>query len=655
MAATVNVLLPNGRRQNVKVTANTRILQVIENVCSKVGYNPDEHNLKHQRSILDPQLSVRYANLPNNCKLELVKADRPRTESAVCLALQTESGERLQREFPPATSLWDVLLHWETQNESMAGKLTASSQEADSGKSVHPVCIYLRQEIVGETWLRETTLKSLGLTSGKAIIRLIHRAVDLPAPPAQAAKATPATQMQQSTHPSPPAPQGQSTSASGGDTSMEAMELQKMDTEPGTSQASSQEDSDMKEMNLKAFEADARNKSTKPKPNVIQSEIKSLDSALPDSPQPMDVEETPKASQAAPVPSRNLEGNAGARPKQTQSRRGDAAPQQMPSSQLTPEMEQKANLMGAALAEAILKHRTEQQLAQLKQSWSAQLQSRPAFAEFKFPEKPSGHPPPLGLKQTSSQPPEPCERHPLVFSLDQVTGDKPVTGHDLPDEFFEVTVEDVQRMMADQQLQLSRMDEQHLQTRAMREANAFKKAKEYSKVAVRVHFPDRYILQGFFRPLELVKALGDFVRDHLQDPQTAFYLYTTPPRRILKDNSLSLFKAELFPAAVVHFGSEMGRDHYLREDLLSQLTSFRRATEEATSVIQRSISQDEAPAITHSSINQSVQLGPSSGASTSKASAPGKAEPPGPSKRQASGEAAANSKKIPKWFKMGKR
>ncbi|KTG00209.1 hypothetical protein cypCar_00046589 [Cyprinus carpio] len=44
--STVSVLTPNGRRQTVKVSANTPLLQVLEDVCKKHGFNPEEHGLK---------------------------------------------------------------------------------------------------------------------------------------------------------------------------------------------------------------------------------------------------------------------------------------------------------------------------------------------------------------------------------------------------------------------------------------------------------------------------------------------------------------------------------------------------------------------------------------------------------------------------------
>jgi hypothetical protein len=47
--------------------------------------------------------------------------------------------------------------------------------EAGQAAEVEPVCIYMRQEVVGKEQLQNKTLRSLGLTQGQAMIRLIHR------------------------------------------------------------------------------------------------------------------------------------------------------------------------------------------------------------------------------------------------------------------------------------------------------------------------------------------------------------------------------------------------------------------------------------------------------------------------------------------------
>lgn len=73
---------------------------------------------RHGRKPVDVTLSLRYSNLPNNVKLELVKSESSRAEQDVLIALQLEDGQRLQHAFPPATSLWDILQHWENADRS---------------------------------------------------------------------------------------------------------------------------------------------------------------------------------------------------------------------------------------------------------------------------------------------------------------------------------------------------------------------------------------------------------------------------------------------------------------------------------------------------------------------------------------------------------
>ncbi|MGH0119432.1 UNVERIFIED_CONTAM: hypothetical protein FKN15_024175 [Acipenser sinensis] len=107
----VTVLAPNGRRQAVKVSPSTPIQQILEEVCKKQNFSPDEYDLKFQRTVLNLSLQWRFANLPNNAKLEMVPSTRQR-----------------------------------------AG---------------------VESTIAGEEALKKMTLKSLGLTGGSAIVRYI--------------------------------------------------------------------------------------------------------------------------------------------------------------------------------------------------------------------------------------------------------------------------------------------------------------------------------------------------------------------------------------------------------------------------------------------------------------------------------------------------
>ncbi|TNM85446.1 hypothetical protein fugu_007717 [Takifugu bimaculatus] len=162
----VTVLAPNGRRQTVKVSPNTPLLQVLEDVCKKHGFDPEEHGLKYvfnqPRTNIDLSLPWRFANLPNNAKLEIVTCTRKQavTESQVSIALQMENGLRHQGSFSCEQSLWEVVTHFPQISVTV---------QSDSGST--PVCVYMRNEVSGIEALKKATLKSLGLTGGSAIVR----------------------------------------------------------------------------------------------------------------------------------------------------------------------------------------------------------------------------------------------------------------------------------------------------------------------------------------------------------------------------------------------------------------------------------------------------------------------------------------------------
>ncbi|KAL3273488.1 hypothetical protein HHI36_014929 [Cryptolaemus montrouzieri] len=153
----VTVLAPNGRRQTVKCTLNTTILQILEEVCKKQDFEPSKYDIKHHNKVLDTSMTVQFSGLPNNAQLELSPATKMREESEVTVALNFEDGRRVQGTFMPSTTLIEMLTSLCDNHEP------------------NPVVIYTRREIFGED-LMTTDLRSLGLTRGRAMFRIIHRA-----------------------------------------------------------------------------------------------------------------------------------------------------------------------------------------------------------------------------------------------------------------------------------------------------------------------------------------------------------------------------------------------------------------------------------------------------------------------------------------------
>uniref|UniRef100_A0A1Y1LUR2 TUG ubiquitin-like domain-containing protein n=1 Tax=Photinus pyralis TaxID=7054 RepID=A0A1Y1LUR2_PHOPY len=160
MEKAVTVLAPNGRRQTVKVNVNATVLQILEEVCKKQGLQPEKYDIKHHNKCLDTSTIIRFSGLPNNAQLELSEAVTERADGIVTLGIQCENGDRLTGDFDPGCNLHDVLC-----------KMCPEQVDPET----NPVVVYMRRMIYGETSFKETTLRSLGLTHGRAMLRLIHK------------------------------------------------------------------------------------------------------------------------------------------------------------------------------------------------------------------------------------------------------------------------------------------------------------------------------------------------------------------------------------------------------------------------------------------------------------------------------------------------
>lgn len=103
----------------------------------------------------------RFSGLPNNAQLEMVEAQKKRTDTEVSLLVQLSDGTRLEQTFKPTCTIADIVQ-----------QLCPEKSDA-----YDLVAVYMRTEVPSDK-MAATTLKELGLISGRAIIRLIHRDPD---------------------------------------------------------------------------------------------------------------------------------------------------------------------------------------------------------------------------------------------------------------------------------------------------------------------------------------------------------------------------------------------------------------------------------------------------------------------------------------------
>lgn len=541
----VSVLAPNGRRHTVKVTPSTVLLQVLEETCRRQDFNPSEYDLKFQRNVLDLSLQWRFANLPNNAKLEMVPISRSREgpENMVRVALQLEDGSRLQDAFCSGQTLWELLCHFAQTREFLEQPCEAS-----------PVCVYMRAEVTGRAALQGTTLQSLGLTGGSAIIRFAMRRCD------SAGKQEPG--------------------------------VPRMKT-PGDPMASVSADQATSSPLLLLDPAGLHQGDVSHQDEVGTSGTSCADGQAP---KPVNTQTKPISKEPAPASFVPFSGGG----QRLGGPSGSARSLMSPSAKLPK-----------------------------------------TFSSPGGPSKPKKSRPGQELEREQELP---VARDPVVCHPDLEEGLQAWPA-DLPDEFFELTVDDVRRRLAQLRSERKCLEEAPLVTKAFREAQMKEKLERYPKVVLRVLFPDRYILQGFFRPSETVGDLRDFVRSHLGNPGLPFHLFVAPPKAILDDQALTLFQAGLFPAALVHFGAEEPAGLYLEPGLLAHTVS----PSEADMLVARCMSRAAGtPPLLPAPDPVPLELEPPTeeGAVGSPEPSPGVAQP-----------VRRDLGKVPKWLKLpaGKR
>ncbi|NXY72322.1 ASPC1 protein, partial [Glareola pratincola] len=397
--------------------------------------------LRFQRSVLDLSLQWRFARLPNNAKLEMVPvSNRVGGGNTVRVALQLDDGSRLQDTFVCQQTLWELLNHFAKIREFM-----------EQHGEFSPVCIYMRDEISGKNALEKTTLKSLGLTGGSAIIRVVMK----------------------------------KCVSSGQEEAVGAtVRCNELTVRPGSIEGA----------------VDV----TLPQANTFPKDLDHRDVAM-------------SLSSCTDKQDSNRESHASLE---------ELWPSSEPESTPFVPFSKDGQCLGDSSVAA--------------PSLGLDMPSSKLPTTFSSPGGPSKPKKSKNSQELQKEQEQLVEREPLVCHLDLLEP-LPAGPEELPDEFFEVTVDDVRKRLAQLQSERQvpfllatevapypcaekRLEEAPLMTKSLREAQLKEKLERYPKVVLRVRFPDRHVLQGFFHPSETVGVLRDFVRSHLADADLPFYL-----------------------------------------------------------------------------------------------------------------------------------
>lgn len=113
----------------------------------------------------------------------------------------------------------------------------------------------------------------------------------------------------------------------------------------------------------------------------------------------------------------------------------------------------------------------------------------------------------------------------MLFSLESAES---VPSSELPDDFFELTIDDARKILRDIKQRRHDLENSQLRTAAMRGLEESKKQlrnlNRYKKSIIRIQFPNRTVLQGTFLPTDTVSIVTEFVREYLENKGSDFYL-----------------------------------------------------------------------------------------------------------------------------------
>lgn len=126
---------------------------------------------------------------------------------------------------------------------------------------------------------------------------------------------------------------------------------------------------------------------------------------------------------------------------------------------------------------------------------------------------------------------------------------------DEQDNFYEFTPEDYYRILA------TKKQDKFLKTRKIRESEQAARRSRITKAVIRVRFPDNNTLEATFHPSETIQRLFDLLMKVLAQPDIPYYLYTTPPKKQIKDLSEDFYSAGFVPGAIVYFSQNMLKGH----------------------------------------------------------------------------------------------
>ena len=251
------------------------------------------------------------------------------------------------------------------------------------------------------------------------------------------------------------------------------------------------------------------------------------------------------------------------------------------------------------------------------------------------------------IEKANQLPSEPCPRDVRVFAPSTKPFDP--SSIELPDDFFSITKEDIAKDVAKVSQNAHAPSSDFPKTKHLKEKERLIKLSRFKKCFIRFRFPDRVEVQAAFYPQETSADLVSFITSQLIDPSLDFYLFTTPPTTNLHPTK-NLRDQGFLPAALVHVGLSPGAkavSPFIKPEILALIEekSFKPAVREFKSATEVKIVASDSALVSAATAqsSSSMDVDESQDKDDTKLYA------------SSSKDAPKDKKSVPKWFTSGMR
>jgi tether containing UBX domain for GLUT4 len=184
-----HVVVVNSFARTVRIpTTPGKDLNTVKNeACQKFGLDQDQYALKYNNKPVNLSNTIRFANLPQGARIDLVQASRSPTVISVALQLpasdKRDMSDRLVEKFASNTSLWEILRHFESSKGANFNFTQRAIPEISDGSSgagrMHyemPVITVMPDHKEYSSFVDlQKTLSQLGFDNGRALLKLSYK------------------------------------------------------------------------------------------------------------------------------------------------------------------------------------------------------------------------------------------------------------------------------------------------------------------------------------------------------------------------------------------------------------------------------------------------------------------------------------------------